>query len=112
MYFLGSITGPSGGAAGVSVNNQQSGGFDIPQGTRSIYLVSSAQGVLFEMGSHTGSTGAQFQTTVARGAVIDATGIYGPFRCIPNIPGMRTVVSICNTTGGSVSVRVYASPTS
>src|SRR5215471_4615628 len=108
MYFLGSISGASGAA-----NNQQSGGFDIPPGTKSLYLVSSAAGVLFEFGSHTGSTGATFQTTDRRGALIDSTGIYGPFPVIPNNPihNTRTVVGIYNTTGGNVSVRVYASPT-
>jgi hypothetical protein len=110
MYFLGSITGPSGGAAGVAVNNQQSGGFAIPPGAKALYLVASQPGVLFEFGNATGSTGATFQTSAARGAIIDSTGIYGPFPCAVNPAGQQTVVSICNTTGGVVSVRVYASP--
>ena len=109
MYFLGSISGASG-----AVNNQQSGGFAIPPGTKSLYLVASQPGVLFEFGSATGSTGATFQTTAARGALIDATGIYGPFRCVcePVNPGMQTVVGIYNPGLGNVSVRVYSSPTS
>lgn len=107
MYFLGSISGASGAA-----NNQQAGGFPIPPGTRALYLVSSAAGVLFEFGGHTGSTGATFQTTQGRGALIDSTGIYGPFSCVVSpVPGVQTVVGIYNTTGGNVSVRVYASPT-
>ena len=109
MYFLGSITGPSGGAAGVSVNNQQSGGFAIPPGIKALYLVPQNPPTLFEFGSATGSTGATFQTTVARGALLDSTGIYGPFPCVV-ASGQQTVVSICNNTGGPISVRVYASP--
>ncbi len=106
MYFLGSITGASG-----AYSNQQTGAsgigvFQIPPSIRSIFLVPSASGVLFELGTATGATGGTFQTTVARGAQLDGpANISGPFR---TIPGTYTVVSIFNAAGGFVSVRVFA----
>jgi hypothetical protein len=106
MYFLGGITSASGAA------NSQGAGFVIPQGAKSLYLMPSASGVQFEFGRHTGATGSTFQTTDQRGAFLDGPGLVsGPFRVVQG-PGVWTVVGIYNTTGGTVSVRVYASPTS
>lgn len=107
MYFLGSISGASGAA-----NNQQSGGFDIPVGTKALYLMPSASGIQYEFGVHTGSTGATFKTTDQRGAFLDGPNLVsGPFHVVQNGQA-HAVVSIYNLTGGNVSVRVYAAPTS
>lgn len=106
MYFLGSVSGASGAA-----NNQQSGGFDIPPSTRALYLMASATGVQFELGVATGGTGSTFQTTQTRAGFLDGPNLLcGPFRVIQNAQG-HPVVSIYNTTGGNVSVRVYMAPT-
>jgi hypothetical protein len=114
MYYLGTITGTSGAASNAWTG--PSGGvasgvgfFNIPPSVKSLYLVSSASGVLAELSV---ATGISFQTTAARGAQIDGPGmIVGPLRCGVGGQGNPTVVSIFNPGLGTVSVRVYAAPT-
>lgn len=118
MYFLGTISGASGG-----YNNQSTGNsgiaipFFLPPSVKAVYLVPSASGVLFEMFIATGPSGSTFNTTKARGAQIAGPGVIsGPFRCIQsNAPtGYQqfTVISIFHDQAGFHSVRVYAAPTS
>ncbi len=108
MYYLGTITGYTG-----AVNNQTTGLsglglFNIPLGTRSLYLVPSASGLLCEFGVATGPTGSTFLTTKLRGAQLDGPNlISGPFTVVA---GNFPVVSIWTDQAGFVSVRVYASP--
>lgn len=111
MFFLGAITGASGAYSNQRTGASGIGTFPIPPGTKSLYLMPAASGILFEMGIATGGSGSTFQTTQARGAQLDGPNlISGPFRC-PRIMGAHTVVSIYNSAGGFVSVNVYASPT-
>lgn len=108
MYFLGSITGTSGACSNAWTGPSGVGFFMIPASIKSVYLQSSASNVGFELGV---ATGISFQTRDSRAANIDIGGvIYGPFRCVNS--QYPTVVSIYNTTGGTVNVRVYAGPTS
>lgn len=110
MYYLGSITGASGGYSNQQTGASGIGTFLIPPGTKSLYLVPSASGLLFELGAATGPTGATFQTTLARGAQLDGPNlISGPFRCAGG-PSQYTVVSIFHNQAGFISCRVYASP--
>lgn len=110
MYFLGAITGTSGACSNAWTGPSGVGFFTIPPTVKSLYLVSSASNVGFELGI---ATGISFQTRDARAANIDVGNIiYGPFRCGPGGQGGNTIVSIYNTTGGTVNVRVYAGPTS
>lgn len=110
MYYLGTITGSSGACSNAWTGPSGLGFFNIPPGTKSLYLQGSASGIGFELGV---ATGVSFQTTLARCANLDQPNIiYGPFRCISTGPGgAPTVVGIYNNTGGTVSVRVYAGPT-
>lgn len=115
MYFLGAITGSSGACSNAWTGPSGIGFFAIPPGVKSIYLQASTGGVTGGVGfEFQQATGISFQTTAARAANIDTGGIiYGPFRCgSPGPLGNPTVVSIYNTTAGTVSVRVYAGPTS
>lgn len=108
MFYLGSITGTSGACSNAWTGPSGIGFFTIPPAIKALYLQSSASNVGFEFGV---ATGISFQTREGRAANIDTGGvIYGPFRC--NGGQLGTVVSIYNTTGGTVSVRVYAAPTS
>lgn len=110
MYYLGSITGTSGACSNAWTGPSGVGFFTIPSTVKSLYLVASASNVGFELGI---ATGISFQTRDGRAANIDTGNIiYGPFRCGVGGAGTPTVVSIYNTTGGTVSVRVYAGPTS
>jgi hypothetical protein len=115
VYYLGTITGASGAYSNQQTGASGIGTFFIPPAVRALYLMASASGVLFELGASTGVTGAigsTFQTTAARGAQLDGPNtIMGPFRCV-STPNQSTVVSIFNSAGGFVSVRVYAAPTS
>lgn len=116
MYYLGTITGSSGSCSNAWTG--PSGGlasgigfFAIPPGVKALYLMPSASGVLFELGI---ATGISFQTTLGRGGQIDGPNlINGPFRVVS--PGgsnpQSTVVAIYNNVGQTVSVRVYAAPT-
>lgn len=111
MYYLGSITAASG-----AYNNQITGvsgigTFVIPQAVRSLYLMPGQSGILLELGVASGTTGSTFQTTAARGAQLDGPNmISGPFPLVvgATVPGACAVVSIYNSQGGFVSVRVYA----
>ncbi len=105
MYFLGAISGLS----GIAANNQAVGGFVIPPGAKSVYLMPSASGIQFEFFVATGVTGSSFATTLARGAVLEAK-LSGPYRCGVGL-GSYTVVSVISGVG-TASVRVYFSPTS
>lgn len=111
MYYLGTITGSSGACSNAWTGPSGLGFFAIPPSVKSLYLVSSASGVLAELAI---ATGISFQTTLGRGAQLDGPGvIVGPLRCGvgPGTNSAPTVVSIYNTTGSTVSVRVYAGPT-
>lgn len=108
VYYLGTITGASGAYSNAQTGASGIGTFAIPSTSRSLYLVSSASGVLAEFGATLG-----FQTSAARGAQLDGPNtIMGPFRTVPGPSGYGPTVSIYNSAGGFVSVRVYAGPTS
>jgi len=102
MLFLGSITGASGGYNNLATGASGIGTFTIPTGTRELYLVPSASGLLFEVFGCSGAT----NTTAARGAQLNGPGVInGPYRVMPG-PGV--VVGIYNSAGGFLSVRVFA----
>lgn len=107
MFFLGQIAvGPS----GANSNQATGSSFGIPPGTKGLYLQANASGLLFELGFGT-ATGSTFATTVARGAQLDGPGmVNGPFRAVPIGPGVptRTVVSIFNGQGATLTVNVYS----
>jgi len=109
VYFLGQI---SIGASSVASNQATGASFGIPAATKALYLMASASGAMFELGFGS-ATGATFATTAARGALLDAPlAVNGPFRYIPqggNSPA-RTVVSVFNGSGSTITVNVYAAP--
>ncbi len=112
MRFLGAITAASG-----TYNNWQTGvsgigAFVIPKGVRSLYLQAGSSGIFFEIGSSGIATdqtrGAQLPFSRAAGAIGTVPqSPQGPFRT-PDVDG-GTVVSIHNSVGGFVSVRIYGS---
>lgn len=111
MYYLGTITGTSGG----NYNNQTGpsgiGTFTIPAGTRSIYLVPSASGLSFALSNATGITAfmnAGNGAFLAAPPLINAPNpISGPYR----VTGPNIVVGIWNAAGGAISVRIFSGPT-
>jgi hypothetical protein len=112
VYYLGSITAASGAYSNQQTGASGIGTFIIPNAVKSLYLVPQQSGILFELGQSTGATGSTFQTTLARGAQLDGpANISGPFRVVTNALNCGIVVSVYNSAGGFVSVRVYASPT-
>lgn len=106
MFYLGTITGASGGYNNLATGHSGIGTFSIPTGTRALYLVPSASGLAFELFAAGGAT----NTTAGRGAQLTGPGVInGPFR---PVTGGGIVVGIWNAAGGFLSVRVYAAPTS
>jgi hypothetical protein len=112
MRYLGTITGSSGVGSNVATGPSGLGTFTIPKGVKSLFLQPSASGMLFEVGSTGLATdptrGAFLPYSFAAGAVASVPNSpAGPFRA-PGVDG-GTVVSVYNTVGGFISVRVYGS---
>jgi hypothetical protein len=116
MFYVGSITGLSGaiGPSGPAV-------LVLPPGTKSVYLQGSASGIQWSMGVASGSwKGATNPPNLSGyapgpGSTVNLDGpglVSGPFRVIHNPNVSATVVGIYNPGLGTVSVAVFASPTS
>jgi hypothetical protein len=107
VYFIGAISGASGG-----YNNRTTGAsgvhaFTIPPNVKSLYLQPQQSGLLFELGA---ATGISFLTSAARGAQLSGPNVInGPYRCID---GGNVVVSIYWSGAGFCSCKVFGSPTS
>jgi hypothetical protein len=100
MFFQGVIQ-----ATGIGANNlgQPTGAFAIPTGAKAIYLQPDTTGVQWQM-----FTASQLASG-SMGAFLPGPNIVaGPFIC----GAPKVYVSVINTAGGLVKVRVFTAPTS
>lgn len=101
MIRLGRITIP----AGVSKNNTDTAvPFEIPQRTRGLYLLASADGLRYK--SATDSVSPSTLTAAATDFPLYGSSAFGETTI--NMNGGPLVVAAYNTTGGQLTLDVYA----